>query len=404
MSAGNKGILPSRTRRSGASGEAVAPFFCDDIVSILATSANTHYERHPDRPSVIRLRSPSNFPTARTIAAASPEYGWTWLNRTLLTTANENTTTANGAYGDHDATNTDWNAASPTCPARYYTMDYTGQPIEVVGLVYNNGNAAWESTGIVMALDSAKGTFVKAWMGVNGGGTVRVSSNQNVGGTVTSSGGAAISGAEQAAGVWVRITRIGTSIVTSFHRTASASPPRTGWEFLAAYTAGATFFGTIDLGHLWLTVNTANHLTGGILWFGWRTNADESGWQGALPGFQATRRATTGDTIRLALVDYDAAGGGLPDQAAMRLILADAVNRLPSDAGAWTFGLTGSDSDSTPDAPTTMQAAASLVLKQGGTDTTETVARRYWALYASCASTNGEQDGSIDTALVRVVT
>ena len=77
---------------------------------------------------------------------------------------------------------------------------------------------------------------------------------------------------------------------------------------------------------------------------------------------------------------------------------------MPFRSGAWTFGLTGSDSDSTPDAPTTMQAAASLVLKQGGTDTTETVARRYWALYASCASTNGEQDGSIDTALVRVVT
>lgn len=373
---------------------------CDAVTTILASSANTHYERHPDQPSVIRLRSPNNFPTARAIAAASPEYGWTWLNRGLLTTADENTTTANGVYGDHDATNTDWNAAAPTCPARYQTVSFTGGTLEVVGLCYNNGNAAWESTGIVLARDGAKGTFVKCWVGHNGA-SVRASSNQNIGGGVTSNGGAAIAAGEQTAGVWLKIVATATMVTTWFHRTASAEPPKTGWEFLQVYTSATALYGVLSIGHLWLTVNVANHLTGGILWFGWQTYPGLPRWQGGLPGFQATRRATAGDNLAL-IASADFTNAVLPSTTKMRLILADAVNRLPEDAGTWTFGLTGSDSDSTPEAPPTMQSAAALVLKQDGTDTTESTARRYWALYATCASTNGEQDGSIDVSLVKI--
>lgn len=375
---------------------------CDDIVTILTSSTNTHYERHPSRPSVIRLRSPNNFPTARTLSTSTPEFGWTTTNMSLLTTKDENTTSGSSMYGDHDATNTDWNVASPTCPARWQTFEYSGQTIEIVGLCYNNGNAAWENTGIVFANNANKAIFVKMFVGYNGNvSALRVSSNQNTGGVVTGNSTPFPTAAEILAGVWLRMVVSGNAVTCWYNFTASSEPPTT-WTFLQAYTLATGAFGTCLAGHIYVTVNTANHLTGGVRWFGWRSDAYTHGWPGTLALFQGTRRATAGDTIKL-IASADFGHDVLPSQTKMRLILADAINRIDNGTGTWTFGITSSGAIN-PSAPATLQAASAVELKLSGTDTVTTTPQRYWAVFASCASTDGEQEGNLDTALVRIVT
>ena len=269
-----------------AGGGSVAAIGCDDVASILATSASTHYERHPDHPSVIRLRSPNNFPTVRSLSASSPEFGWSTLNMGALTTKDENTSVTDSVYGDHDATNTDFNGA-PTCPFRFQLCNYTGQYLEVIGLCFNNGNASWESTGIAIQSSTTPNTFIKAWVGWNGNvGGIRVSCNQNFNGSITAA--ATPSSAQRDAGVWLRIVVVGGVATVWYNLTASATPPTglNAWSFAASYTTPPPT-GLVRIGHFWLTVNTTGHLTGGHKYFGWRADVEQHGWVAEAPLFQA---------------------------------------------------------------------------------------------------------------------
>lgn len=223
----------------------------------------------------------NQFTTARSVFLTTPEYGWTVLNRTALTSANENTTTANAFHGVHGATNTDWtNGGNWTAPARVYTIDYAGGPLEIIGLCYSNGAANYEQSGILVYDTSNKNNFIKAGVGYSatrGGISVEcyLGALQN----------AAITAGQRNAGVWVRIVLDGLYAAVYYNVNAASDPAGLTWTLL---TSGNSFgmWKTLAIGTMMQTVNTAGTLTGGCKWFGW---SHAGVGYITVPSFQATQ-------------------------------------------------------------------------------------------------------------------
>jgi hypothetical protein len=227
-------------------------------------------------------RGTNVFPNARAVALASPEYGWTWLNRTALTSANENTTVANALYAAHGATSTDWtNAGVQTAPVRYYTITNMGSPIEVVGLFYSNGAANFEQAGMIVFDTADLNNYAKMGVGFSAAAGTTVIESRIGGGSLLQ---ATITAGERSAGVWIKLVVIENTIYIYYNKTFSATPPLT-WTLLN--TGSLTNFTgrTLAIGQLWQTVNTAGTLTGGCKWWEWMTLP--LGYT-SVPAFQAT--------------------------------------------------------------------------------------------------------------------
>jgi len=252
-------------------------------LSLLATATAASAQATIGLPNMqIVPRGTNIFPNARAVALASPEYGWTWLNRAALTSANENTTVANALWAAHGATNTDWtNAGTHTAPVRYYTTDYYGQTIEIVGLFYSNGAANFEQAGMIVYDTANLDTFVKVGVGFSASlGATALEARINGGGLVQ----AAITAAERNAGVWVRLVILGSQIYIYYNKTASATPPFS-WTQLTNGALTPIIGRTLALGQMWQTVNVAGTLTGGCKWWEWMTLP--LGYT-SVPAFQAT--------------------------------------------------------------------------------------------------------------------
>lgn len=252
-------------------------------LALLATATAPQAQATLGLPNMqIVPRGTNIFPNARAVALASPEYGWTWLNRTALTSANENTTVANALWAQHGATSTDWtNAGVQTAPVRYYTTSYLGSNIDIVGLFYSNGAANFEQAGMLMFDTSNLNSYAKVGVGYSAtvGGTAieaRVGGSSLFQATVTA--------AERNAGVWLRMVIIGNTVYIYYNKTASATPPF-AWTLLMNANLTNLVGKTIALGQMWQTVNTAGTLTGGCKWWEWMTLP--FGYT-SIPAFQAT--------------------------------------------------------------------------------------------------------------------
>jgi hypothetical protein len=233
--------------------------------------------------SQIIPRGTNIFPNARAVALTTPEYGWTWLNRANLTSANENTTVPNALYGQHAAVSTDWtNTGIHTAPVRYYNYGYYGAYTEIVGLFYSNGDADFEQAGILIFDTADQNIFMKCGVGYSAVlGNVAVESLIGGGSPLVN---AVITPAQRNAGVWLRVIMQGTQIWVYYNLTASATPP-TSWTFLNNNTFASLTGKTLGIGQLWQTVNATGTLNGGCKWWEWASLP--IGYP-ALPSFQAT--------------------------------------------------------------------------------------------------------------------
>ena len=220
------------------------------------------------------------FASARTVFATTPEFGWTILNRTALTSANENTTTGDALHMVHGNTSTDWTSTGTwTAPVRYYTLDYTGGPLEIVGQCYSNGAANYEQSGIIVFDTANKNAFIKAGVG-NSAARPGLSLESYLGGLQS----VAVTAGQRNAGVWIRIVLTQDQAAVYYNLTAGAEPP-TSWTLLTSGN-GPGRWKTLGIGTMMQTVNTAGTLTGGCRWFGWASG--EIGYP-AIASFQAAQ-------------------------------------------------------------------------------------------------------------------
>lgn len=370
---------------------------CDDVVGILATSATTHYERHATIPSIIQIM-PQRVPIfAAADAITNPPGGMTWTNSSALNSAA--IASSKLSMAAKVSTGTDYSAATQTAArlgASYFRLETaTPQIFGPVKVSSASTLVANRWAGIIVRKSGSATPFMRLIAGYNG--AERIYTDAGGGATTASPAAGSV-----AAGIWLMLVVV-AGVPTAYYSTAGSMPTSiTGWTLLAS---GAGLGSNTAEGFLYVQTdaNTTTAFTADFTYFDNRFMLSSMEYSPII-GVNATPcfgYAATGETIKL-IASWNARNKATPNIAALRLDLADAINRLPGDAAAWTFGCTGSSS-ANPAAPTTLQSAASLTLKQPGTDTAADAAGyQYWALFAACASSGGAQSGSIDTALVRL--
>lgn len=353
-----------------------------DIISILATSSNGHFQRHSLLPSIIQLKGRG----FGTIADAKTNVATTWsiTNSSGIGSASS---TNDKLQLVHANSGTD-NFYGGTGTAPYYQRSFT-RPIGTrFGCVFRFSAADMTASNAGARVGYATAGVPIAMVYFVGLQFRWLTNSSSQGPIFTFNDNAAI-----AAGVWVNI-EIGSAgdYVFAYVQSSSDVEPTTGWA--------VTKRGTLTTSEVtWLEVFTvireggAGTPTAEI--YGYRTYCNNiSSLIPAQGIINSTGFPTTSDSIIIGVFDYGTSKG-LPDITNTRLILADSINKLPGDSASWTWSFTGSDSAS-PAAATTYQSAVSLNLKQPNSDTTETVARQYWTLRAICSSTSSIQPGSLD--------
>lgn len=327
--------------------------------------------------------------TARTIASTSPEYGWTWANRTNLTTADENTTTANATYGKVTTANCDWAGGTYTNPNRYQTLAWSGEMVDVIGLFYSNGAANYECAGILVYSDTNNGIYLKCGVGA-AGGSVALHCYDGSGLATAST-----TTAERNAGVWLRFLLFPTgsnsmAYAVLYNKTASSSPP-TSWTVLQRSSIAIAIGTTMRIGQMWQTANTAGNLTGGCKWFGIQRYTRQY-FEATSPAFFHGRQYNTTAAAQTLIASYDfGTSSAAISDTELRAALAAAENHMDDDSGAsWTYSAVRGSSPSP--AAGSYSAAASVSVSGTG---------RYFALYAKCTS-DGATHGSFNVGGFRL--
>jgi len=361
----SRAVVQAMIDAGGGGGSSI--YMPSSIVTILASGTSGQFARCNYAPSVIMLAAPADFGADQ--ASVATLSTWTQANtanRTSLTvTGGALALVANGNYGN----------GPPSSYAIYRAVE-PGPIYQRVCRLTCPTNLAGTGLWNDLASDHAQWASWYLW-GTTGVLDAYVA-GANVG-TVTLTVGAP---------VWLRITLAAGYASMEYNTSASSTEPTTGWVLLGRAAVWAVNLPLYDV--TWAQNHTTSAGGSAVTIAGLR---ESYGPPYAAPALSADGFAAA--PAALTLAEIDAGSAWLPSQSALRLRLADVINRLPGDAGTWTFSMTGSASAS-PAAATTYQAAGSLTLKDAGTDTTTTAAYRYWTLRAKCVSTGGLQPASID--------
>lgn len=370
-----------------------------DIVSILADSANTQYERHPSLPSVIQLKAL----TLGTIsdAIATVPAGATLTNGSALAsaTASGDTLTMNHATsgggefygGDGSAPNYNWT----------YTRG-NGKHGVVFHMAASDIDTA--GNGIRVGIATSAGNVGAMLDFYNGGARAfRYIVNGTTSATIASR-----SQAEVATGTWcwIEYDEAAATIALRYKHASSASEPADAGDWTLAHRAAVISSTTSSWLRVIALTNGASGTYVNATVTGMRTYGERAPKE--LPGSTPTptRRsfggfAPTADVV--ALFHASEATAWLPDLTLNRLALADAVNRLPGDAGTVTWALVGSDTSLAACVPFdagSYAAAASVVRTEPVAGATITTAKLYWKLWVKVVSASGFQAASIDLARI----
>lgn len=314
----------------------IAAIFVPTIFTSVTISTGYQIDSLRD---IIVAASANTFRTARSVSVASnsAEYGWSKINITNLTSADENTTTANAFHFAHATTATDYSAITKTGPFRYQVIPYNGVSLEVVARLYSNA-AAGASGAILMIRNSASvGVFSKIGVGYFSGNPAVFAYN----GTTDTPN--TITSGQRDAGCWVRQLMLGT-VLTVWYSTATDMPVDDGgWTYLATQSFAAVP-NNVDIGILAQNTTGAAGQTGGCKWFGYRIPGNS--WSHA-SGFQAEQYLTTTPSITI----YDDAYVGTISDADLNSFVQTAaiahLNSQNGDAGSWEINVTRSDTKAT---------------------------------------------------------
>lgn len=399
--ASTPGLLKLGATGGAAPYERTFGYPCDDLVTVLASSGSGHFERDPHTPTLLRLK-PQPFADVAD-AKASPPTLWPLTNSGKLTSAS----ISGGVLTQtHDTTTSAYTAGTASSP--YFSRAFRPPPVGTMEFIFRQtqttGDVANDVVKAGISYGAGRVTAGALIFATTGGSvfTKRITLNEVVAFSLTGR-----SAAQAATGWWIRFSVDPISGAVVAHYSEQAPQPTTEAEWTWAASTMATGFQTSGS---WLYFSTVTRTTGGS---GACTGTfqpvhervyQDTAYQTLYVPLLAAGYPTTSDTLSLIASAGVSAERWTPSITKLRLALADAMNRLPGDAATATWSCTGSDSDTTPDVATTMQAAASLDLKLDGTDTAADAAGyKYWALHVKFTSASNAQAGSLETALIRLV-
>lgn len=347
------------------------------------TTAGTEYELVTEGGArYLRLKRHVLFDrAARAIAAADSEFGWTWANRARIVAGDEDTTAADACYLEHDGAASAYDSAVTSGPFRYRTYKNGVYTFDLTARVVQSGTNDGDHVGIVISNPTTPTKLMRLIIGYQGGSPT-VSCQDSAGGGFSV---VIAAGAVNTDGTWLRIVRLGTSFVVLYSVTNQATPP-SDWTVLYTSIDQAHFqqgFPTSFRAGITLNGSGTAAFNATVLYYDDRATYTQD-LDGVQETWGAQGYASTGPEIQI-LDDWDL-GAAAPalSQASVRAALGDAVNRLPGDAGAWTFSVKQS---ATVGATSGAFAAASALTISG--------TGRYVSVWAKCTSTNNVQAGSL---------
>ncbi len=359
----------------------VPPRIPADPVSTILTGLGAELEVHPRIPTVIRLIAP---PTYGTIANAisSPPATWALSNSAGLASASS---TSAGLVMTHLGTGGTDMVYGGVATAPYYSRSVdvlAPRPIlcRVKGVVDVTGDV------VRFGYMSTAGTIV-ATMDIYNSATVR-QLRYIVNGT-TFAVFATPSQADCAAGFWFAFMPDPASgyIRLLYNTTTSATPPTTGWTHVFSVILTSTIQNWIEF------QNVAREATGAAVGtFAYWSN--EPLWGPFPVGVLGATGLVAASSAIPIIASGDFGVAVTPSITLARLRVADMINRLGGDAATATVSITGSAS-ANPSAATTYQSAATVVLKNAGSDTAASSAYRCWSVRIKFVSTSSLQPGSL---------
>jgi len=297
---------------------------------------------------------------------------------TTLSAANEDTTTNDALRLGVKAVATSYNTATRTAPTMYrtFTPSSDDSTFIIARLQINNQASSTQATGIFLGQDDDSTKFAAVWCGYISGGHKCEAYD---GGSSTANTSAGV----LTTGVWVMLEYKSTKTVYMRYSFTNQATPPTDWTLLRSKddlftNADKTLrLGIVALG------SASGTYTADIPYFDTRIvqnplwGGKDLGQDWAAQGFDSTSPA-----IQL-IADWQITG--VPSQAKLRQILADAVNPIETaTTSTWTFSAVCSSSAGA--AAGSYAAAASVTL----TDTGD-----YCNLWAK-ATSDGFQPATLD--------
>jgi hypothetical protein len=335
----------------------------------------TGYERVPasypsSAPGRVQLKAGMTFTNTVADAKTNVPIGWSLANSSLVLNADANTTTANGLYANFSLAS---NYATAAIPLFYRVYD-GGDQVFVFRV----------ATAMTFSNYADVGVFLVD-------GTINVSLGVFVWNNTLQLPGAApaVTGTQRGNGVWVKILRKGSALL-SYYNLANQSAPPTTWTYGGgiAYTTTLAALGGLKIGFGADRSNATVAITGSLLYFD--DSGSASGWT---PGLSAIGFDSTSPVLTLVSgFDLGASAATVTD-ANVRLALAEIANPREWDSAAWTWSVSRDASAPVACGGGTYAAAASVTV--GGTG-------RYLSVCGKAASTGNVLPASVNATELRI--
>lgn len=378
-----------------ASGGTNAPVAMDPLSTMLLGGPG-YYEVDPRRPNVLRL-TPLRTPLVDNAdIKTNPPAGMTVANPTASGTCS----ISGGAVSlvANVAAAKAWDAATQTATAFYktFTTLWKGSRARCVVARASCPTATVTHRLLVIFARKNGATTPIARIGV--GFNIAVPCVYSDGGGLLATNTTITSG-QRDTGVWIRLFLSDTDVSVEYNVSSSDTMPTSGWVSNGTSAASYTSGDSIDVGFALVHgTDTATAFTARLLAYDDRgfsrtTGTEREGFDTyAANNCVAFGYATSPGAVSLkANAKFSTAA--LPDMTLLRARLADAINKY-GDAGAWTFSLTGADTDN-PAVATTFQTYDALIAKEAGSDTAASSGgHTRWNLSAKCTTSGGTGTGT----------
>jgi len=338
----------------------------------------------------LQLQRRKTFPTARAIGLMNSEYGWTWLNRSSLSSVSsstENVSSSNAANLIHSSlSDTTWFGGTATAPTRYreYNLQ-VGQSLQVTTKISAYSVSNYDQTQAVVWISGSVDKYVRFGVGYDNG--LYATAQSNLGGTTNHT----LTSGEAAAGIWWTAYITPTQYSLYYNLSTGSTLPTTGWLFSQGNTfvnASVTSVGNkINVGQMLMTgkSNAAITSTGSFHYYDVQLKPDEEAGYFVPNSYYRWGSAqydTSGTEQLVGEFDLGSTSATI-DQTKLRLALADLVNNLSGDSATVTWSAVQSSSSGA--SSSTYYDASSVVISGTG---------RYFRLWAKVTST-GNTGGSI---------
>lgn len=304
---------------------------------------------------------------ARDIAQSDDEYGWKWINRSAGTLSiincNEDGSVEDAAHIENATANVAWTSASRTAPVRYKLYEnFPGSSFIVITRIKNNAAFNTQQSGLIVMNDGDDSEFFRLCIG-------KVTDSLKVESTDgTVSANASITQIQmETNGIWLMLC-VTEKGATAYYSTSNQSTAPTQWTFLqeSNFLSYPGISRKLRIGTIFIST-TSSTLSTDILYYDDMAHQPNLDWDNSgASTWGAQGYEDSSQQIQL-LEDFDL-GIAAPtlDQAIIRNVLTDAVNRMFGNTASVEFIIRQGESTGITQDDSTFKSPGAVTVDSSG--------------------------------------